>query len=51
MNKMGRAQSDTYISLFNKSENINLGETFDRKSVFVHVVVSNRGSGPGQAIK
>ena len=35
---MGRAQSDTYSSLFNKSDNVNLDETFDRKSVFVHVL-------------
>ena len=35
---MGRAQSDTYISLFNKSDNVNLDKTFDRKLVFVHVL-------------
>ena len=35
---MGRAQSDTYSSLFTKSDNVNLDETFDRKSVFVHVL-------------
>ena len=35
---MGRAQSDTYISLFNKSDNVNLDETFDRKSALVHVL-------------
>ena len=37
---MGRAQSDTYISLFNKNDNVNLDKTFDRKSVFVHVLSS-----------
>ena len=36
---MGRAQSDTYNSLFNKSDNVNLDKTFDRKSVFVHVLI------------
>ena len=35
---MGRAQSDTYSSLFTKSDNVNLDETFDRKSAFVHVL-------------
>ena len=35
---MGRAQSDTYSSLFTKSDNVNLDETFDRKSLFVHVL-------------
>ena len=35
---MGRAQSDTYSSLFIKSVNVNLDETFDQKSVFVHVL-------------
>ena len=35
---MGRAQSDTYSSLFTKSDNVNLDETFDRKSVLVHVL-------------
>ena len=34
---MGRARSDTYSSLFNISDNVNLDETFDRKMVFVHV--------------
>ena len=29
---MGRAQSDTYSSLFTKSDNVNLDETFDRES-------------------
>ena len=38
INVMGRAQSDTYCSLFNKSDNVNLVETFDRKTVFVHVL-------------
>ena len=38
MNEMGRDQSDTYSSLFNKSDNVNLDETFDRKTVFVHVL-------------
>ena len=38
INEMGRAQSDTYSSLFTKSDNINLDETFDRKSVFVYVL-------------
>ena len=35
---MGRPQSDTYSSLFNKSDNVNLDEAFDRKSMFVHVL-------------
>ena len=35
---MGRAQSDTYSSLFTKSDNVNLDETFDRKSALVHVL-------------
>ena len=35
---MGRAQSDTYSSLFNKSDNVNLDKTFDKKLVFVHVL-------------
>ena len=35
---MGRAKSDTYSSLFTKSDNVNLDETFDRKSVFMHVL-------------
>ena len=35
---MGRAQSDTYSSLFTKSDNVNLDETFDQKLVFVHVL-------------
>ena len=35
---MGRAQSDTYSSLFTKSNNVNLDETFDRKSALVHVL-------------
>ena len=35
---MGRAKSDTYSSLFTKSDNVNLDETFDQKSVFVHVL-------------
>ena len=35
---MGRAQSDTYSSLFAKSDNVNLDETFDRKSALVHVL-------------
>ena len=35
---MGRAQSDTHSSLFTKSDNINLDETFDRKSALVHVL-------------
>ena len=39
---MGRAQSDTYSSLFTKSDNVNLDETFDRKSVFVHVLMYAR---------
>ena len=34
---MGNAQSDTYSSLFNKSQ-LNFDETFDRKTVFVHVL-------------
>ena len=36
---MRRAKRDTYISLFNKSDNVNLDKTFDRKSVFVHVLI------------
>ena len=35
---MGRAQSDTYSSLLTKSDNVNLDETFDRKSALVHVL-------------
>ena len=35
---MGRAQSDTYSSLFTKSDNVNLDKNFDRKSMFVHVL-------------
>ena len=35
---MGRAQSDTYSSSFTKSDNVNLDETFDRKSALVHVL-------------
>ena len=35
---MGRAQSDTYSSLFTKSGNVNLDETLDRKSALVHVL-------------
>ena len=35
---MGRTQSDTYSSLFTKSDNVNLDETFDRKSALVHVL-------------
>ena len=36
---MGRAQSETYSSLFTKSDNVNLDETFDRKSALVHVLI------------
>ena len=36
---MGRAQSDTYSSLFTKSDNVNLDETFDRISALVHVLI------------
>ena len=36
---MGGAQSDTYSSLFIKSDNVNLDETFDRKSALVHVLI------------
>ena len=28
---MGRAQSDTYSSMFNKSDNVKVVETFDKK--------------------
>ena len=35
---MGRAQSDTYSSLFTKSDNVNLDKTFNRKSALVHVL-------------
>ena len=35
---MGRAQSDTYSSLFTKSDNVNLDKTFDQKSALVHVL-------------
>ena len=35
---MGRAQIDTYSSLFTKSDHVNLDETFDRKSALVHVL-------------
>ena len=38
---MGRAQSDTYSSLFTKSDNVNLDETLDRKSALVHVLRYN----------
>ena len=38
INEIGRAQSDTYSSLFNKSDNVNVDETFARKSVLVHVL-------------
>ena len=41
---MGRAQSDTYSSLSTKSDNVNLDETFDRKSVFVHVLTYTSNS-------
>ena len=44
---MGRAQSDTYSSLFTKSDNVNLDETFDRKSVFVHVLSYMNHNLPG----
>ena len=37
---MGRVQSDTYSSLFTKSDNVNLDETFDRKSALVHVLAA-----------
>ena len=36
---MGRAQCSTYSSLFNKSDNVNVVETFVQKSVFVHVLI------------
>ena len=39
---MGRAQSDTYSSLFTKRDNVNLDETFDRKSALVHVLKYTR---------
>ena len=29
---MGRAQSDTYSSLFNKNDNVKVVETFDKKN-------------------
>ena len=32
------AQINTYGSPFNKSDNVNVDETFVRKSVFVHVL-------------
>ena len=35
---MGRAQSDTYSLMFNKSDNVKVDETFVRKSVLVHVL-------------
>ena len=35
---MVRAQSDTYSSLFTKSDKVNLDETFDGKSALVHVL-------------
>ena len=38
INEMGRAQSDTYSSLFNNSDNVNFGDNFDRKSMFVNVL-------------
>ena len=37
INEIGRSQSDTYSSLFNKSDNVNVDETFVRKLVLVHV--------------
>ena len=40
---MGRTQGDTYISLFNKRDNVNLDKTFDRKSLFVHVLTYTEG--------
>ena len=36
---MGRAQSDTNSSMFNKSDNVNVDETFVRKSVYVLVLI------------
>ena len=36
---MGRAQSDTYSLMFNKSDNVKVDETFVRKSVLVHVLM------------
>ena len=36
---MGRAQSDTYSLMFNKSDNVKVDETFVRKSVLVHVLI------------
>ena len=35
---MGRAQSDTYSLMSNKSDNVKVDETFVRKSVLVHVL-------------
>ena len=35
---MVRAQSDTYSSMFNKSDNVKVVETFDKKTVCVHVL-------------
>ena len=35
---MRRAQSDTYSSMFNKSDSVKVVETFDKKTVFVHVL-------------
>ena len=39
INGMGLVQSDTYSSMFTKSDNVNLAETFDRKTVSVHVLM------------
>ena len=38
INEMGHIQTDTYSSLFNKSDKVNVDETFVRKSVLVHVL-------------
>ena len=35
---MGHTQNDTYSSMYNKSDNVNVDETFVRKSVLVHVL-------------
>ena len=39
INEMGHTQSDTYSSLYNKSDNVNVDETFVRKSALVHVLM------------
>ena len=35
---MGHAHNDTYCFLFKKTENVNVDETFDKKTVFAQVL-------------